>query len=187
MGSATEDAAKAEVVLEESAEIPPLDVVFRRYSAYVASIGMQILGRHDEVDDLVQDVFIEAHRGLHRLRNPAALKRWLATVTVHAARRRVRRHKLRRLLHLEDAPDYGALVDTSASSPEESAYLSSVYAALDELPANDRIIWVLRNVQGESLQDVVTITGLSQSTVQRSLRRAQAELQEKLGIGEGAP
>ena len=47
------------------------DALFRRYSPYVASIGLRLLGRDDELDDLVQDVFLEAHRGLPRLPRPA--------------------------------------------------------------------------------------------------------------------
>ena len=52
--------------------------LFRRYAPYVATIGLRLLGRDDELDDLVQDVFIEAHRGLHSLRTPDAIKGWLA-------------------------------------------------------------------------------------------------------------
>jgi DNA-directed RNA polymerase specialized sigma24 family protein len=45
-----------------------LEALFRQYAPYVARIGHRLLGRGDEVDDLVQDVFLAAHRGLTRLR-----------------------------------------------------------------------------------------------------------------------
>ena len=48
--------------------------LFRRYSPYVATIGIRLLGRDDELDDLVQEVFIEAYRGFHQLRSPDAVK-----------------------------------------------------------------------------------------------------------------
>src|SRR5215470_14551684 len=63
-------------------EPPGLADLFRRYARYVATIGLRLLGRDDELDDLVQDVFIEAHRGLHGLRTPDAIKGWLARITV---------------------------------------------------------------------------------------------------------
>ena len=53
---------------------PALAELFRRYARYVATIGFKLLGRDDELDDLVQDVFIEAHRGLHQLRDLDAAK-----------------------------------------------------------------------------------------------------------------
>jgi DNA-directed RNA polymerase specialized sigma24 family protein len=51
---------------------PGLDDLFQLYAPYVATIGFRLLGRDHELDDLVQDVFIEAHRGLHQLRDLGA-------------------------------------------------------------------------------------------------------------------
>src|SRR5262249_6514378 len=59
--------------------------LFRRYAPYVATIGLRLLGRDDELDDLVQEVFIEAHRGLHQLRSAESVKAWLARITVRRA------------------------------------------------------------------------------------------------------
>ena len=62
---------------------PALAELFRRYAPYVATIASKLLGRDDgELDDLVQDVFIEAHRGLGQLRDAHAAKGWLARITV---------------------------------------------------------------------------------------------------------
>jgi DNA-directed RNA polymerase specialized sigma24 family protein len=63
--------------------------LFRRYASYVATIGIRLLGRDDELDDLVQEVFIEAYRGLHQLRSADAAKAWLARITVRRATRRL--------------------------------------------------------------------------------------------------
>ena len=63
-----------------------LEAAFRRYSRYVAAVALRLLGRDDEVDDVVQEVFLAALRGLERLREPEAVKGWLATVTVRPPR-----------------------------------------------------------------------------------------------------
>ncbi len=70
---------------------PPLDMdaVARRYAPYIAAIALKLLGRDDEIDDVVQDVLVEVHRGLGRLRDPGALKAWLAA-ELAAERRRMR-------------------------------------------------------------------------------------------------
>ena len=75
--------------------VPELGDLFLRYAPYVAKIGFKLLGRDDELDDLVQDVFIEAHRGLAQLRTAEAAKGWLARITVRRAVRRLRRQRLR--------------------------------------------------------------------------------------------
>src|SRR4051812_21010739 len=77
------------------------DSVFRRYSPYVASIGLRLLGRDEELDDLVQDVFLEAHRGLKQVRDAGSVKGWLARICVRRAVRRLRRRRLRAFLSLD--------------------------------------------------------------------------------------
>ena len=74
-------AAELEAPLaDQPREIDPrdFDQVFRRYAPYIARIALRLLGNDSEVDDLVQDVFLEAHRGLFGLRDAAALGGWLA-------------------------------------------------------------------------------------------------------------
>jgi RNA polymerase sigma-70 factor (ECF subfamily) len=77
------------------------DEVFRRYSGYVARVALRLLGSDSEVDDLVQDVFLEAHRGLNSVREPGALGGWLARICVRRATRRLRRRRLLVLLSLD--------------------------------------------------------------------------------------
>ncbi len=161
----------------------PLDTAaaFKRYAPYVAKIGMRMLGRREELDDFVQDVFLSVHRHLSTLREPAALKGWLAKVAVREAMARLRRRKLRNLLGLGGGHDYDAVADASAS-PEQRAQLSRVFEALDALSASERVVWSLRNVEGETLERVAELCGISLSTAKRRLASAEAAL-EKLGVG----
>jgi len=157
-----------------------LDELYRRYAPYVAVIATRILGRDDELDDLVQDVFLGALRGISGLRDAHAIKGWLAKVTVRVAVRRLRRRKLLRALYLEgEGTPYEELAADGAS-PEHRAMLAKIYRVLDQLPAATRVIWLLRNVLGEPLHIIVEISGCSQSTVQRRLRDADALLAKEL-------
>ena len=148
-----------------------LDVLFRRYAPYVAKIGYRLLGRDSEVDDLVQDVFLAAHRGLRSLRSRDAIKGWLATVTVRQARRRLRARRVRIMLHLDSSPDYVEVVDESATS-EQRTLVSQVYEVLDRLPVNQRIAWSLRHIEGESLERVAELSGCSLATAKRRIKAA---------------
>jgi RNA polymerase sigma-70 factor (ECF subfamily) len=166
-----------EVAASSLAGSPPLADLFRRYAPYVATIGFKLLGRDDELDDLVQDVFIEAHRGLHQLRTVDAAKGWLARITVRRAVRRLRRQKLRAFFSLDTVPEHASLVD-AAASPEERAHISSTYRLLEALSVPHRITWVLRHVEGETLDAIAVLCGCSKATVQRRLRAAQRTLGE---------
>ena len=160
------------------AEQPPaLAELFRRYARYVATVGFKLLGRDDELDDLVQDVFMEAHRGLHQLRDLDAAKGWLARITVRRAVRRLRRQKVRAFFSLEGLPERQVAVD-GATSPEERAHIALTYRRLDALPVAQRIVWLLRHVEGETLDAIAVMCGCSKATVQRRLRAAQQALGE---------
>jgi RNA polymerase sigma-70 factor (ECF subfamily) len=157
----------------------PIELLFRRYAPYVATIAMRVLGQDAEVDDVVQDVFLAAFRGLGALSDPNATKGWLATVTVRTVRRRLRARRLRGLLRLETAPDYENVAAPGAS-PEEKALLARVYRVLDGVPANHRIAWTLRHIEGESLMNVAEMCGCSLATAKRWITSTHAIVEKEV-------
>ena len=163
-------------------EVDPrdLDALYRRFAPYVAAVAIRLLGRDHEIDDLVQDVFLNALRGIAQLRDAHAIKAWLAKVTVRLSVRRLRKRRLLAVLQLGAASgDYEQLASPDTSS-EQKALLAAVYSVLDRMPARTRVIWLLRHVLDESLQSIAELTACSQSTVQRRLRDAESLLAEEL-------
>ena len=73
-------------LVESGEQGSSLDEVYRRYCRYVAAVILRLDGRSNEVDDLVQDVFVEVARGIGRLRQPSAIKGRLATIAVRTVR-----------------------------------------------------------------------------------------------------
>jgi len=151
--------------------------LFRRYAPYVATIGLRLLGRDDDLDDLVQDVFIEAYRGLAGLRSPDAAKGWLARITVRRATRRLRRRRLRAFFSLEALPAAADLLATDAT-PEEQAHVASTYRMVQRIPVGQRVAWVLRHIEGETLDAIAVLCNCSKATVQRRLRAAERALDQ---------
>lgn len=163
-----------------SSEPLPLDQAYRQFAPYVAAIAGRIMGHDADLDDLVQDVFLEATRGIAALRDAAAIKGWLGRIAVRAAVRRLRRRRVLRALHLQaEAVDYESVISLDAT-PEQRALIVRVYRALEALGAQDRAAWVLRHVHGESLEGAAKLCGCSLSTYQRRLRRAATYLREEL-------
>jgi RNA polymerase sigma-70 factor, ECF subfamily len=156
--------------------------VYRRYAGYVAAVAQRLLGRDGDVDDTVQEVFLIAVRGLSAVRDPGAVKGWLARVTVRVARRRLRARRLRKFLGLE-AIGPGDPPVSEFASPEQRTLLLSLYRALDELPADQRIAWTLRHVEGEQLDAVAALCGCSLATAKRRIAAAGQWLQEVVDDG----
>jgi RNA polymerase sigma-70 factor (ECF subfamily) len=168
------EAASAEPE-EESLEF---SAVFRRYGRYVASIGARILGAEDELDDLVQEVFLEAYRGLAGVREPRAVRGWLARICVRRATRRLKRRRLRSWFSLDKVDD-ARLAAPTGSNPEHGAQVRAAYKILECMAAEERAVWVLRHLEEESLDDIAAICACSKSTVQRRLRTAQARFEKE--------
>jgi RNA polymerase sigma-70 factor (ECF subfamily) len=170
----------------EAAESPTdeldLDSLFRRYSSYVAAVAHRLLGRDDDVDDTVQEVFLAAVRGVAQVRDPAAVKGWLARVTVRSARQRLRKRSLRRLVGLDEPVVYERVADSSASA-EERALLARVYRVLEGMPANQRIAWSLRYIEGEPLENVAALSGCSLATAKRWISAAAKVIEEAFADG----
>jgi RNA polymerase sigma-70 factor (ECF subfamily) len=164
----------------EQAEAAAIDSLYDDYSRYVAAIGLRLLGRDAEIEDLVQYVFLDAVRVIGKLRDPAATRGWLATLTVRTARRRMRQLRLRRIFVRNEEADYSGLVDSKAS-PAERFLLTRSYEILETLPANQRLAWILRHIEGESLEVVASRCECSLASAKRHIKRAQTRLQEVLG------
>lgn len=167
----------------ERVDVPlSLETAFRRYSPYVAAISLRLMGRDDEVDDVVQDVFLSAVKGFHQIRDPRAAKAWLATVTVRVVRRRLRLRRLKAVFGFDDMACIDEPVAPGAS-PEQRALLSRVYGVLDRIPVEQRIAWVLRHIEGEKLEDVARLTSCSLATAKRRIASAQGAIEEVLADG----
>lgn len=156
-----------------------LDEVYRRYCRYVAAVILRLEGRTDDVDDLVQDVFAEAASGIARLRDPEAVKGWLATIAVRTVRRRLKTRRLWRFLGFDrDAAEAG-LIDPAAS-PVDRLLLRAVYRVLDDMPTEDRIAFSLHTIEGETMDSVAKLCGCSFATAKRRVARAQRRIEERL-------
>lgn len=142
------------------------------YGFHVARILRRILGRDPELQDVVQDVFIEAYTSASGLREASALKAWLSRITVFTARAKIRRRQVRRLVRFWDPgqlPEHQAPVAGGSTLDA----LGRAHALLDRLGADERIVFVLRFIEGLGLREIATTCGCSLPTVKRRLSSAQ--------------
>jgi RNA polymerase sigma-70 factor (ECF subfamily) len=156
------------------------DAIYAVYVPYVASIGHKLLGRPEEVEDLVQDVFVQVLLHLDQLEEPAALRGWLGMITTRKALGRLRKRNLRRLVGLDDYEGY-VNARYQGVTPHDSALLSEVFAYLDGLPARTRIIWCWSHLAGKNNPEIAKLCGCSVATVKRGLASARALLAQEFG------
>jgi RNA polymerase sigma factor (sigma-70 family) len=173
------DEATALRYLEQVAEndtSAPEDVgqLFAEYQRYVAKIGSRILDTNSEVDDLVQDVFLATLSDVHTLRDRSRVKGWLATVTTRMATRRRSRRRITR--YQQSDLDSSLEVPCDKPSPELNAEASGTVKRLLSLPPELRQAWMLKHVEGATLNIVAERCGCSMSTAQRRIRLASLRI-----------
>ncbi len=151
--------------------------LFRREFARVNATIYRILGPTREVDDLVQETFIAAFRGLARFRGEARLATWIDRIAVRVALDHVRtRGPVPVPLEL--------LAETSDPSvPDAQAHardgLRRLYTALAQLSPDARIAFALYAIDGRSVADVARLIGTTIVTAKLRIWRARRELMKR--------
>jgi len=146
-----------------------------RFGPEVNRLVWRLLGADMDHDDLVQDIFEKLMRTTHQVREPDALVGWVRAVTVNAVRSELRKRKVRRLFFRSES-ERSEPVRDGVGSAEGREVLKKLYRVLDGLPADDRIAFVLRYVEGLSVPEVAEQCNCSLATVKRRIARAQTQL-----------
>jgi RNA polymerase sigma-70 factor (ECF subfamily) len=154
------------------------EVIVRRHGSLMRAYAARILGGATDADDVVQTAFITAWNKLPELADGAALKAWLMRITSHAAIDRIRARK-----------DHGVLEDYDAPTPESKSpavlaenrsQLDALSGALEKLPQIQRQCWIMREVGGESYDEIAQHLGVPLSTVRGALSRARTGLMTEM-------
>ena len=157
-------------------EIPDFDTVYAKHARYVAGVVHRLMGDDGELDDIVQETFVDAIDGLARLHDPGAVRAWLVTVAVRRTRRVLARRR-RRAMFAFWAADFGP----RASDPRDRQAVDELYDALSKVPEDLRIPWVLHRVEHLSLPETAQVCEVSLATVKRRIAEAEDRLERRLG------
>jgi RNA polymerase sigma-70 factor (ECF subfamily) len=162
-----------------TAERPDLAAVFDAHAAYVGR-ALTCLGiRERELPDAMQEVFIVAHRRLHELERPAALRSWLYAICLRKAmtfRRRAARSR-------EDAcaePPEQSAADSPHDELERTRALAVALEILDELEHDQRAVFVLYEVEQLPMCEVAEAVGAPLQTAYSRLYAARREVARSL-------
>jgi RNA polymerase sigma-70 factor (ECF subfamily) len=153
--------------------------LFNSYRAYVAKIGRRILGPSNEVEDLIQDVFLATVRDIHKLKDPERLAAWLGTITTRMAKRRRYKNSIRPTPGPDDPEQLFERTSQDGPSPESTADLAGNVQRVLNLPDELKTPWLLKHVEGHSLEDVAQQCDCSLSTVQRRIQTATGRLHKQ--------
>lgn len=171
------EARAAEVPLEGP---PSLELLFERYAGSVHRLASRLLGpgaSRADVDDLVQQIFLAAHKGLPRFRGESKPSTWLfgiATRTVFKELRSRGRHR-RMVAALEEATADSNNFDDGRRG-EQRLELMRVWRCLMEISVKKRTVLILHDVEGFSGPEIAEMLDVNPNTIHTRLYHARREL-----------
>ncbi len=156
----------------------------RRHTATVHRWMTRAVGVED-ADDMTQDVFLKAYRGLPRFREEAPPRAWLASIADNAVKNRYRaRGRFRRIFTLAGENPAAADPAEPARDPEENARAGEsrrfVAEALKLMPAEFRMPVVLRDLEEWSYEEIAASLDLPVGTVKSRISRGRGQLKALL-------
>jgi RNA polymerase sigma-70 factor (ECF subfamily) len=140
-----------------------------------------MLGNPADADDMLQEIFLAAHRKLDSFRGESALGTWLYRLAVNLCLDYLR-SRTGRALHVTDAlDDEPALPDASSRGLAERAVTKmDLERALAQLPEGCRTAFVLHDVQGLEHREVGEIMGIAEGTSKSQVHKARLRLRALL-------
>jgi RNA polymerase sigma-70 factor, ECF subfamily len=179
--------------------------IVERYRHKLFGVALGLLRNRADAEEIAQDAFIRAHRGLARFRGDSSLSAWLHCITLNLSRNRYwyffrrRRHATFSLdctFSDHNQATFSDLVATDAAGPAREAvareFSELVTVCMDRLGARPREILTLRNSLNRSYGEIARELGISVGTVKSRIARARASLRALLAkacpeFGPGAP
>jgi RNA polymerase sigma-70 factor (ECF subfamily) len=156
----------------------------RRHQHRVFAVAGGILRRREDVEDIAQQVFVKAYFSLKRFDQRAAFSTWLYKITVNECWDLLRKKKVRPLLYESDlseeqAQQFGAAERLESGDQDISDKLEAqqrVERLLEGLDERDRMMLVLKEVEGFAIEEIAEILDLNANTVKVRLFRARRRI-----------
>lgn len=152
------------------------ETLYAVHARYVAGVVHRLMGNDGDLDDIVQETFLDAFETLVHLREAPEIRSWLVTVAVRRTRRLLARRRRRRLFAFLAASYF-----PRSSDPRDRQPVDELYEALDHVPEDVRIPWILHRVEQMSLPETARACEVSLATVKRRIADATERLARRLG------
>ena len=174
------------VQLAQSGEEAAFEELIRRHQQRVFGLVSGILRRREDVEDVVQQVFLKVFVSLKRFDQRAAFSTWLYKISVNECWDYLRKKKVRPLVYEADLSEeqvsrLDGVVSADqprASSSDRAEARDLLERMMEKLPEQDRELLVLKEVEGFSVQELAEILELNVNTVKVRLFRARARLMD---------
>ncbi|MBN1497337.1 MAG: sigma-70 family RNA polymerase sigma factor [Spirochaetes bacterium] len=196
MNSETKKAARSnqedETLIRDflAENINAFDRLVLKYQDLVFNLCFRIVGDYDDASDCAQETFIKVHANLKNFAFRSSFTTWLYRIAINTCRTMLSssgnrmRKKMVRIDRPGDAESGPVEINDCSSDPgdlfEKNEQSRVIHRAIDSLPDELKVLVVLRDLEGNSYEEISEITGVNLGTVKSRLARARHLLRESL-------
>ena len=165
-------------------DLRAFDELVERYQRRLLNFVYRTIGDRERGEDLVQEVFIRVHRHLHRFDQSRKFSTWIYTIASNLAKNELRNRSRNPLVLFQtikknwDADHRPLQFEDVSSKPDDLFRKRELKEVVDwavaQLPEHHRMVFVLRELEGKSYEEIADITDCNLGTVKSRLNRARA-------------
>ena len=158
-------------------ELGAFETLYRQHSGRLFSLAVRMLGNPADAEDLLQEIFLSAHRKLESFRGESALGTWLYRLAMNQILDHVRSRAARTSQMTDGLDDATLLADASGHRLADRAIARvDLERALAELPEGCRAAFVLHDVEGLEHREVSEVLGIAEGTSKSQVHKARLRL-----------
>ena len=158
-------------------ELGAFETLYRQHSGRLFSLAVRRLGNPADAEDLLQEIFLTAHRKLESFRGDSALGTWLYRLAMNQILDHVRSRAARTGQMTDGLDDATLLADASGHRLADRAITRiDLERALAELPEGCRAAFVLHDVEGLEHREVSEVLGIAEGTSKSQVHKARLRL-----------
>jgi len=168
-------AVNDDVALAAAGDGSAFERIYRTHVARIHSLTRRMLGSH-EADEVTQDIFVRTWQKLGQFRGDSQFSTWLHRLAVNVVIERRRSFAIQR----ERMADDPAALDLVTVAPARADLRVDFEAAIEQLPAGAREIFVLHDVEGYKHREIAAMLDITTGTSKRQLHRARMLMRKHL-------
>lgn len=166
-----------------------IDLIVRKSGSQLYNVIYQLVKNREDAEDVLQETYIKMLRNLKNFRGDSSLGTWLYRIATNTALEKIRKNRpIKGMQDFQDEEFQEVTIQNTFAldefNPEKTMmkdeFKSVLQTYLQELPEKTRMIFVMRDQDGMSLEEIVQITGDTEWSVKGRLKRARGFLREKL-------
>ena len=185
-GTASPGSSRAEelalVARCRKGDLAAFETIYRTHSGRLYSVACRMLGNPVDAEDMLQEIFLAAHRKLESFRGESALGTWLFRLATNLCLDHLRSRAARSGQITDALDDEPAIADArSGKLAERTVTKMDLERALAQLPQGCRTAFVLHDVEGLEHREVAAMLGIAEGTSKSQVHKARMRLRAMLG------